>query len=239
MATIALRQHRDRPTAGEGALVIHEIDTALDQLVQTDALEGTGIEIEFEAPTKEWAGRRNTPTINIYLYDIREDQNRRQAGVINQRDEAGILTARGEPLRYFRLNYIVTAWTQRPQDEHRLLSAMLASFLRHRILPAELLTGGLAALGAPVLLEVGKPPDSRQISEVWTALGGELKPSLDLVVTAPMSKEPVPVTAPPPSRGPVVRMFGEPGQEEEATAPEITPASEQAGEESHEGAPAR
>jgi hypothetical protein len=30
------------------------------------------------------------------------------------------------------------------------------------------------------------PPQDRSISDIWTALGGELKPSLDLVVSAPM-----------------------------------------------------
>jgi len=206
--------------------MIHEIDHALDQLVRTDALEGVGIDVEFEAPTKEWAGRRTTPTVNIYLYDIREDDRRRQVGAHAIRNDDGVVVARREPLRFFKLNYLVTAWTQRPEDEHRLLSAMLAAFLRNEVLPAGLLTGGLADLGAPVLLEVGRPPDSRQISEIWTALGGELKPSLDVLITAPISRAPVPVTAPPPSKGPVVRVSGEPGQEEEATAPAIAARAE-------------
>jgi hypothetical protein len=30
------------------------------------------------------------------------------------------------------------------------------------------------------------PPEDRAFADVWSALGGELKPSLDLVVTAPM-----------------------------------------------------
>jgi Pvc16 N-terminal domain len=29
------------------------------------------------------------------------------------------------------------------------------------------------------------PPEDRSFADVWTALGGELKPSLDVVVTAP------------------------------------------------------
>jgi hypothetical protein len=30
------------------------------------------------------------------------------------------------------------------------------------------------------------PPEDRSFADVWSALGGELKPSLDLVVTAPV-----------------------------------------------------
>ena len=115
------------------------------------------------------------------------------------RDGEGVLRATMEPPRFFRLSYLATAWTQRPEDEHRLLAAMLSAFIRVKILPADLMTGSLTALGIPVMLEVAKPPpENRQISEVWTALGGELKASLDLMVTAPMTFEPILVGAPRP-----------------------------------------
>jgi hypothetical protein len=40
-------------------------------------------------PTREWASRRNTPTVDLYLYDIREDLRRRQTGMVERRDEQG------------------------------------------------------------------------------------------------------------------------------------------------------
>ena len=39
-------------------------------------------------PTREWAGRRNSPTIDVYLYDIREDMRRRERGMHNVYDDA-------------------------------------------------------------------------------------------------------------------------------------------------------
>jgi hypothetical protein len=82
----------------------------------------------------------------------------------------------------------VTAWTARPEDEHRLLSSLLSGFLRHEYFPAELLQGTLEGEETPVLVTVALPPDDdRKIADTWSALGGELKPSLDVVVTAPMN----------------------------------------------------
>ena len=82
----------------------------------------------------------------------------------------------------------MTAWTQRPEDEHRLLSSLLACFLRNPMLkPGDL--GGLARRRrtCPVYIDVGQPPtQDRSLADVWSALGGELKPSLDVVVTAPI-----------------------------------------------------
>ena len=166
--------------------MIQEIDQALRALIRAEAFADRDVEVVFDAPTKEWAGRRNAPTVDVYLYDIREDMRRRARGVENEYDGNGRIVGRHLPPRHFKLSYLVTAWTQRPEDEHRLLSALLACFLRHDAIPPELLTSPLSDLGLPVPLSVGlPPPEDRAFADVWSALGGELKPSLDVVITAP------------------------------------------------------
>ena len=167
--------------------MIYEVDEALRVLIRRDALPGSDVEVVFDAPTKDWASRRNTPTVDIYLYDIREDLRRRERGMINNYDSAGRVVDRYLPPRYFKLSYLVTAWTQRPEDEHRLLSAILACFLLHDAIPADLLEGPLAELALPVAITVGHPPpEDRGFADVWSALGGELKPSLDVVIATPV-----------------------------------------------------
>lgn len=162
------------------------MDEAVRALVRDDALSGTEVDVVFDAPTKDWAARRNAPTVNLYLYDIREDLKKRTRGLLNEYDGTGRVAARRLPPRHFRLSYLVTAWTQRPEDEHRLLSALLACFIRHESVPEDLLAGPLR-LGLPVALSVAlPPPEDRSFADVWSALGGELKPSLDLVVSAPI-----------------------------------------------------
>jgi hypothetical protein len=195
--------------------VIHEVDEALRALVERDVLHGSGVEVVFDAPTKDWAARRTTPTIDCYLYDLREDKTRRVAGEVAVRDDDGIVQVRRRPPRFFRLAYLFTAWTQRPEDEHRLLSALLAVFVRSDVLPPELLVGTLADLGLPVPLLVGQPAGSdRQIPEVWSALGGELKPSLDVVVLAPIVPGVAVPAGPPVTGGTRLSVLGTGGQAE-------------------------
>ncbi|MEO5680409.1 MAG: DUF4255 domain-containing protein [Acidimicrobiales bacterium] len=167
--------------------MIHEVDESLRLLMRQEALQGADIDILFETPTKEWASRRNTPTIDVFLYDIREDIGRREEGVIDIRGEDGRVTGRRRPPRYYKLSYLVTAWTQRPEDEHRLLSACMSALLKHGELPKELLVGSLKELGLVIMVNIAlPPPQDRSISDIWTALGGELKPSLELTVVAPL-----------------------------------------------------
>lgn len=178
--------------------MIYEVDEAVRALVRREGLNGSGVEVVLDAPTRDWAARRNAPTVNAYLYDIREDVGRRERGRVNEYDERNQVVARHTPPRWFRLAYMVTAWTQRPEDEHRLLSALLACFLRHESLPADLLTGPLAELALPVGLTVALPlGQDRSITDVWSALGGELKPSLDVVVNVPVLTAQAWVAGPP------------------------------------------
>jgi len=181
--------------------MIQDVDESLRALVKRDALNGSKADVAFDAPTKEWSSRRNTPTVDLYLYDIREDLEQREVmweDIRGDPRDTRLITERRPPPRRFKLSYLVTAWTQRPEDEHRLLSSLLMCFLRHPTMPAEALSGTLAEGRQPVTLNIAQPPpQDRSISDVWSALGGELKPSLDLVVNAPFEVK-VAVPAGPP-----------------------------------------
>jgi hypothetical protein len=187
--------------------VIHEVDEVLKNLLSGGALHGSGINVAFDAPTRDWAARQNAPAINAYLYDIREDVNRRQRGHVAVVDERDVVVKRRQPPRWFRLSYLVTAWTKQPQDEHRLLSAVLATLIpREVIAPAEL-PGLLGELGLSVPLSVaGVQTEARSLAEIWSALGGELKPSLDVMITAPFPAYPEYDAGPPVTEGAAVRV---------------------------------
>ena len=185
--------------------MIQEIDESLRRLVLRDAVNGSGVELSFEAPTKEWASRRNTPTINIYLYDIREDLERREVEYEDIRDAEGRVVERRPPPRRYTLSYLVTVWTQRPEDEHQVLSSLLAAFLQFDRLPPEILSESLAAQPYAIRTTVALPPPrDRALADLWSALGGELKPSLDLVVTVPFDAGRVLAAGPPVLREPEI-----------------------------------
>jgi hypothetical protein len=192
--------------------MIDEVDEALAALVRRDAVPGAGVDVVFDAPTKDWAARRNAPTISLFLYDLREDLRRRTRGLIDERGEpdgdgVAAVTARRPPPRWFKLSYLATAWTARPEDEHRLLSALLRCALAHEKMPDDLLPGSLAELGLPVPLTVGlPPPEDRSFADVWSALGGELKPSLDIVVSVPVDTTQMVAAGPPVTVPPRIRL---------------------------------
>ncbi|MDT0456725.1 DUF4255 domain-containing protein [Streptomyces sp. DSM 41527] len=189
--------------------MMHEVDEAMRRVLRGGVLPDGSGDIAFEAPTRDWAARRNAPTLNAYLYDIREEVARRERGAISERDASGVVVRRHQPPRWFRLSYLVTAWTTRPEDEHRLLSAALGCLLSHEMLPVAALPDALRALKASIPLTVAvPPPESRSIADIWSALGGELKPSLDVVLTVPFPVSPSYAVAPPVTEGAVAVVRG-------------------------------
>src|SRR5512143_1159822 len=124
--------------------MIHEVDELLEKLVKRDALNGSSVELEFDAPTKDWVARRNGPAVDLYLYDIREDLQRRGPSWEDARGADGKGNARQLPSRRIKLSHLVSAWPQRLDDEHRLLSALLSAFIRNPMIKPDQLEGTLA-----------------------------------------------------------------------------------------------
>jgi len=168
--------------------MIHEVNEALRALLVRDVLDGTDVEVRFDAPTKDWASRRNRAALNVFLYDIRESLAQRRFGEVSVHDDDGTVVARKPLTRRFTLSYLVSAWTAKAEDEHRILSGVLACLVATDEVDSTLLTGSLAAVGEPVQVTVGAPPKSdKNAADIWPALGGELKAALDVVVTAPLA----------------------------------------------------
>ncbi len=185
--------------------MIHNVDAALRSLIADSLLavesELGAVTVQFDAPTRDWASRQNQPTVDLYLYDIRRDISRNQVGVVERRDDDDRVLDRRPIAVWFRLAYLVTAWTQRPEDEHRILTHLMSAFLAHE---------GLTIVGDDgegVVIPLGvamPPPQDRSLSDVWSALGGELKPSLDIVVVGPVIPDRAQSVGPPVEREPVI-----------------------------------
>lgn len=140
-----------------------------------------GVEIAFEAPAREWSGKLTGPAVNLFLYDLREAGARAELTPSEQRAN-GQATVTAPPLR-LELSYAVTAWTKAVEDEHRLLSQVVAILHSYRRLPPELLGGPLAANARLREAEtsVGRPREGK--ADFWTSVGGQYKASIDLAVT--------------------------------------------------------
>ena len=139
-----------------------------------------GIEIAFDAPTREWSGQLSAPAVNLFLYDMRESEEDRPSGWNRQR--VGDDWVEGPPPLVMEISYSITAWAQAVEDEHRLLSQVLAVLYAYPHLPEDALNGRLrnGSQSMSIKTKVGQAKGDK--ADFWTAVGGQYKASLDYVV---------------------------------------------------------
>ncbi len=164
--------------------MISDLDESLKQLlVKKGKLDSAEVDISFDMPDREWSASLSKPAVNLYLYDIRENNQLRGTEWQVEKLPNGMATKRKNPSR-IDLSYLVTVWTNDIADEHRLLWQALTTFFRYPILPDDVLTGGLRDQLYPIRTLAAQPDGLfSNPSDFWAALDNEIKPSLNLVIT--------------------------------------------------------
>ena len=159
-----------------------DLDEALRTLLRRE-LENhgfEGVEIAFDAPASDWSAKLTAPTVNLFLYDLRENVAEADVSPRTVRVNGASLAA-PPPMR-LEVTYAVTAWTKAVEDEHRLLSQVLAILFSHPALPADLLAGRLAGASQlrSIETQVGRPKEEK--ADFWTSIGGRYKASIDYAI---------------------------------------------------------
>jgi hypothetical protein len=175
--------------------MIEAVDEVLRQLLLRELpIENGEVDIQFHQPKRAWSARLNRPTINLFLYDVRENEKLRHTAAgwdLENRDDGTILQRR----RPFRadLHYLITAWANEPEDEHSLLGRTLLALFRVPEISAALLPAGLQAQPAPISLQTAQYDTGTNLSDVWNAMDNELRPAIVCVVTVALNPyQPVP-----------------------------------------------
>jgi len=167
--------------------MITDLDETVKQLlVKKGAFDPAEVDFSFDTPDREWSATISKPTVNLYLYDIRENHELRGTEWTIHKDQNGLATRKKNPNR-INLSYLITVWTNDTEDEHRLLWHLLQTLFRYQEIPEELLSGQLAGQYYPIKVTTAQPDGLfNNPSDFWAALDNELKPSITFVVTLPL-----------------------------------------------------
>src|SRR5947207_2968639 len=200
--------------------MLHLLDESLEAFLRaTVPLGKREVDVAFAAPDRDWAARVSRPTVNLYLWDVRRNLDERDGGMETVLDDNG-RPLRRPPLPRVDCRYLVTAWTSEVQDEHSLLGHTLAALLLHNTIEERYLQGSFAQVRPIPTIEVAAG-DGRDNSDFWSALGGQLKPGLDVVVTATVDTALLVEAGPPVDRY-LLRTWRKVDEDEAATRPAVS-----------------
>lgn len=172
--------------------MLTDFDQTLTQLlVQRVPLDPNQVAVSLECPTREWAAKVLKPTVNMYLFDLR--QNTSFAKKSGQ-------SSTPLPPTHFDLSYVISVWAPSVSGEHNLLWRVMMVLMRETAYAPDLLQGALKGLVPPVPAKTVTAQwdgAAKRSEDLWRALGNLLKPCLTYTATLAVAMRPTPPKAPP------------------------------------------
>lgn len=166
--------------------MFHDLDATLKKLLDDPAApaELRAADVSFETPQKAYAPAQGT--INLFLYEVKENRELRDPVPLTER--VGTTFVRARPPVRVDCTYLVTTWSTqtgalRVVEEHRLLSQALVWLSRFATIPARYFQGELVGQPYPPPTMVAQMDGGRALGEFWTALGIPPRPAFNLNVT--------------------------------------------------------
>jgi hypothetical protein len=172
--------------------MFEDLDDTLGQMLNDPAMPSgladlLNADVSFETPDRNFAPA--LPTVNLFLYDVKENRELRNAEPIVQL-VSGVILRRRPPIRV-DCSYLVTAWSNangslQVAAEHRLLALALLWLSRFTTIPEIYLQGSLAVQPFPPPAIVAQDDPNHNTGEFWSALGIAPRPAFYITVTIAM-----------------------------------------------------
>ncbi len=165
--------------------MIADLDETIRQLLTEEMpIKNGEVDIVFDQPKREWSARLSKPTLDFFLYDVRENVTLRhhEWERLSNQGKGDLAHLKRTPYRV-DCSYMITAWAADPEDEHRLLSRCLVALFRHPVLPQEILAGSLKHQKFEIQASLAQTEKLRNPAELWSAMDNEMRPSIPYMLT--------------------------------------------------------
>lgn len=165
-------------------MIIPVIDAGLEAMIREMLPLPPALgDVSFDPPSGTWSAQLSRITVNLFLFGVgRSAQPPRPAA---DRVVDGVRQRRPQ-LPMIELHYLVSAWAGTVRDEHQLTGELLSHFILNQILAPQHLP---AEVTGPIQLAIA-PHDNSRAKDVWSTVGGAIKPSFELIVTSPIDALP-------------------------------------------------
>jgi hypothetical protein len=158
----------------------------LDDAAAPDELRNA--DVSFLTPERSFAP--SEPTVNLFLFEVRENTDLRDPVPLLERSGDGYVKV-PPPLRV-ACSYLVTAWSDesgpaKVVEEHRLLGQAMRWLSRFSTIRPEHYRGSLVDQPQPPPMTLAQPDGYKKINDFWSALGRPPQPAFCLTATIAMS----------------------------------------------------
>ncbi|MDF1512930.1 MAG: Pvc16 family protein [Anaerolineae bacterium] len=167
--------------------MLADLDETIRKLLIAEIpIRNSDVDVSFEQPKREWSARLAKPAINLFLYDVRENNILRQHQWErldnNGRPKSEGIALKRTPMRV-DCSYIMTTWAADPEDEHRLLTRAMLVLFRFPTLPNKYLTGAVQNPPFDIQARLASHDKLTEPTDLWNVLDNEMHPSVSYMIT--------------------------------------------------------
>ncbi len=167
-------------------LAFHQmLETTATPSSKSAVLPKVNIDITFETPDATFQNKLQHPTLNLFLYDLRENLELRASERMHLVTQDPLPSKPANGVKYsgalyqdpvqVELSYLVTAWCQaspkKERDENDLLNIAMKTFLQNQQIPESALKGSLQSLTTLPRGYTLRPAYLHSVSEFWSSMG--------------------------------------------------------------------
>ena len=175
--------------------IIKETSDSLSRLLQ-DEFKRNGykrVHIVDQAPKPD-AVEGKLPAVSVYLYQVALDPQgwdmNASSEIVEVPQEDGTIKEYSRRRRlWVRLDYLMSAWAQTPEDEQLLLGLIIRTILDNEVIPRDKLRGTSFDDDFVLPLTLSGRLDEGTLSRFWGSLNQPVRPAVQLWTTIPIIPE--------------------------------------------------
>ena len=168
-----------------------DLDETIRQiLIKGIPLDLSEVDVSFEAPDRDWSGRLSRPTVNCFLYDVRENLDLRAIDFEQMRNNGKGTTPRSASPRASMPRTRSRSGPAPPRTSTSCCGGTLVVLFRNPILAEDVLQGSLKNQIFPTPTKVIQPNQARaNPAELWQSIDNRIRPALTYTVTVPLDPD--------------------------------------------------
>ncbi|MGE0867696.1 MAG: DUF4255 domain-containing protein [Kofleriaceae bacterium] len=175
--------------------IIKETSETLSRLLQ-DEFKRNGykrVHIVEQAPKPD-AIEGKLPAVSVYLYQISIDpegyDSTPYSEIVEVKQPDGSIKEMARRRRlWVRLDYLMSAWAQTPEDEQLLLGLMIRTVMEHPELPRDKLKGSSFEDDFKLNILLSARLDEGTLARFWGSLNQPVRPALQAWTAVPIIPE--------------------------------------------------
>jgi hypothetical protein len=175
--------------------IIKETSETISRLLQ-DEFKRNGykrVHIVEQAPKPD-AIEGKLPAVSVYLYQMSIDPDGMDANVYNEivevpQDDGSIKEFMRRRRLWVRLDYLVSAWAQTPEDEQLLLGLIIRTIMENATIERDRLKGDTFEDDFQLALQLSARLDEGTLARFWGSLNQPIRPAVQAWSAIPILPE--------------------------------------------------